>query len=113
MTKRRIEPASGRGFTLIEMLIVMAVILVLMAMSIIGYNVIERNVANHATRTTLQNLKAMQDELIAEAGPGAGNLEGPVVPPAIYVAGIPIDTTVAAGTWGVRKEPPTGTRTLR
>lgn len=60
-----------RGFSLLELLIVIGVMMVLMGMAVISYNLISRSVASRQTRTTLENLKAMLDELNAEAGPDA------------------------------------------
>ena len=62
---------SRRGFTLIEMLAVIGVMMILMAMSIIGYQVVERSAAANQTRVTLTNLNAMLSEMDADAGSSA------------------------------------------
>jgi prepilin-type N-terminal cleavage/methylation domain-containing protein len=59
------------GFTLLEILVVIGIILVLVAMAVIGYNVVERSAAGRATKTTLADLHAMLSELDAAAGSGA------------------------------------------
>lgn len=80
------------GFTLIEMLVVIGVILILMLMSVIGYQVVERSAAANQTRTTLENLNAMLSELDAAAGstalPGYSyQYPNPSPPPATLTAG--------------------------
>lgn len=59
------------AFTLIEMLVVIGVILILVSMSVLGYDVVERAAAGNQTKTTLANLNAMLSELDADAGSGA------------------------------------------
>ncbi len=72
------------GFSLIELLVVIGIILVLVGMAMVGYNQLDRTAAGRSTRTMLHNLTAMQAELDAEAGPDF--VEGPV-PPGIYAIG--------------------------
>jgi prepilin-type N-terminal cleavage/methylation domain-containing protein len=80
------------GFTLIEMLVVIGVILILMVMAVIGYQVVERSVAANQTRTTLENLNAMLSEFDAAAGSTAlpsysYQYPNPSPPPAMLTAG--------------------------
>jgi type II secretory pathway pseudopilin PulG len=94
-----------RGFSLLELLIVIGVMMVLMAMAVISYNLISRSVASRQTRTTLENLKAMLDELNAEAGPdalptynnGAAIGYNPNASPAINTAANTIGDVTAGG----------------
>lgn len=59
------------GFTLLEILIVIGVILVLMSLAVISYQVVERAAARNQTKVTLDNLNAMLAELDATAGSSA------------------------------------------
>jgi type II secretory pathway pseudopilin PulG len=56
------------GFTLLELLVVIGIIMVLMAMAVIGYNVVERSAAGRETKTTLADLHGMLAELDAAVG---------------------------------------------
>jgi len=56
------------GFTLLELLVVIGIIMVLMAMAVIGYNVVERSAAGKETKTTLADLHAMLADLDAAEG---------------------------------------------
>lgn len=82
MTRRR------SGFTLIEILVVIGIILVLIGMLVVGYNQLDRSTAGRSTRTTLENMGALSDELESEVGPGY--LEGTNVPPALFMTGISV-----------------------
>lgn len=59
------------GFTLLEILVVIGIILVLISIAVISYQVVERSAASRQTKVTLENLNSMLAELDASAGSNA------------------------------------------
>lgn len=95
------RPASSRsvarshGFTLLEIIIAIAVILILMGMVIVGMQYLGASSKEKSTRVTLANLQGMLTELETTAGfskihgdlDGDGKPEGRVIAPGSVVAG--------------------------
>jgi type II secretory pathway pseudopilin PulG len=78
------------GFTLMEILVVIGILMLLMGIGVAGYRYLDRQASDKATRVTLANANALVAELAAT---GAGNrLEGP--------AGVGLHTTGATLTYG-------------
>src|ERR1700722_10781082 len=58
----------NKGFTVLELLVVMSIILILMSMLLIGLRALSRQGQNSATRVRLQNVQGMVQALDANAG---------------------------------------------
>lgn len=59
------------AFALVEMLVVIGILLILMTLSLLGYQVIEKSAAASQTKATLHNLDSMLADLESAAGSGA------------------------------------------
>lgn len=87
--------ARAHGFTLLEIIIAIAVILILMGMVIVGMQYLGASSKEKATRVTLANLQGMLAELETTAGfskihgdlDGDSKPEGRVIAPGSVVAG--------------------------
>ena len=74
---------THRGFTLIEILVTLGIMLVLVAIAVLGFRHFDKVAAENLTRTRLENCKSMLSQYEGQATLSA--LEGSS--PAIYPTG--------------------------
>lgn len=77
---------SRRGFTLVELMIVVAVVGVLAVIALVGFQKYQRSAASGEARAMLQNIRGSEDAYKAEVlsykecPTGAANMNGPYYP---------------------------------
>ena len=69
------RPGRPRGFTVIELMVVIGVILVLIGIAVIGLNALTAGANSDATKTTLESLRAMVTEWEVTSKKPIGTLE--------------------------------------
>jgi prepilin-type N-terminal cleavage/methylation domain-containing protein len=81
---RRRRRTGHSGFTLIEMLIVIGIILVLITIGVIGYRSMERTAAINGTKTSLGAAEGMLKTLVGSGTPNAIEGDASLVPLPVF-----------------------------
>src|SRR2546421_11223690 len=97
------------GFTLIEILVVIGIILVLIGIVFVALKHVSRSATENATKIDLQNLQSMLAEL-ENAGPLTTTIQFPTTPP-FPPSGYAVNSTLG-GIGDVRQETYAGRGTL-
>src|SRR5215217_7500112 len=83
--RRRGQLRARRGFTMVEIMVVIGILLVLMTIAAIAYKSLDNPVSGRSTQTTLQNLKGLLAEYEA-----AGGLRGDPPDGMVWRGGAPV-----------------------